>query len=96
MRQQQIDGILITCPTREDVEALKVGDLAPNCFGGMAIVKEITYRGVNLKGKAYVGYYAAFGDNNGSISGSLIENQTVSTVPLINRYHQACLAPKLS
>ena len=46
------------CPTREDVETLQVGDLAPDCFGGMSEVTEICYRVVNPQGRLVVGYYA--------------------------------------
>lgn len=94
MNQHTVNGILITYPTREDVESLQVGDFAPDCFGKMSKVVKITYRGTNVHGKAYVGFYTEFGDNKSSMSGSLVEDEVVSTVPLARVYRQAHLAPK--
>jgi len=70
-----------------------VGDLAPDCFGKMARVTSITFRGVDVKGKAFVGYYTEYGENNGAISGSMKEDETVSTIQITQAFKQACLAP---
>ena len=93
MRQTTINGVLVTRPTRDDIESLQVGDLAPDCFGKMSPVTSIIYRGVNVKGKAFVGFYTAFGENNSSISGSMTEDETVSTIQITQAFKQACLAP---
>ena len=42
-------------PSREDISNLKVGDIAPSSFGPKKVV-EISYRGLNINDKAYVGY----------------------------------------
>ena len=88
MNQKIIDGLLITKPTRQDVESLKVGDIAPNCFGDNGTVKEITYRGIDIHGKAYVGYYVTWHDDTSRISESLKENEVLSTVPLTEKYNR--------
>ena len=44
-------------PSRNDINALKVGDLAPNAFGSMAEVVEITCRRDDIEGKRFVLYY---------------------------------------
>lgn len=93
MRQSTVDNVLVTRPTREDVESLQIGDLAPDCFGKMSPVTSITYRGTNVHGKAFVGFYTAFGDNNGAISGSMVEDETVPTIQITQAFKQACLAP---
>lgn len=48
---------LLVMPTRDQVLALKVGDLAVDAFGRMSKVIEITARSVDWKGRAYVCYY---------------------------------------
>lgn len=96
MRQQVINQVLVTRPTRDDILSLQVGDLAPDCFGKMSPVTSITYRGTNVKGKAFIGYYTAFGDNNGAISGSMVEDETVPTIQITHAFKQARLAPVIS
>jgi hypothetical protein len=76
---------IMLIPTREQVEWLKEGDLALNCFGRMVPVVRIAYRGVDINGRAYVGFYTAFGQN-GTLSGSYKEGELVRTVPLCSRY----------
>ncbi len=88
MNQKTIDGLLITKPTRQDVDSLKVGDIAPNCFGDNGIVREITYRGVDIHGKLYVGYYVTWHDETSRISSSLKEDEVLSTLPLTNRFNR--------
>lgn len=93
MRQQVINTVLVTRPTREDIESLQIGDLAPDCFGKMSPVTSIIFRGTNVHGKAFVGFYTEYGENNGAISGSMTEDETVSTVQITQAFKQACLAP---
>ncbi len=93
MRQQVINQVLVTNPTRDDINSLQVDDLAPDCFGKMARVTSITYHGTNVHGKAFIGYYTEFGDNNGAISGSMTEDEIVATVQISQTFKQACLVP---
>lgn len=51
-------------PELADVENLQVGDLAPTAFGGLSEVTRIIYRGVDVNGKAYVGYMAAMSESD--------------------------------
>ena len=74
-------------PTLDDIESLQVDDLIPDCFGTLSPITSITYRGVDVHGKAYVGYYTKFGDN-ASISGSLKEGENLATVPMTEKYHR--------
>ena len=76
-------------PTREDVQGLKVGDYAPDCFGREAEVIEITYSGDDIHGRAYVGYYTAFGSNHGRISMSVKQDCIVSTVRVSDLFTSA-------
>lgn len=81
-----IDGLLVVKPTRQDIESLQVGDYAPNCFGKFGIVNKIAYRGIDVNGKAYVGYYVQWHGDGSSISETLKENRILMTVPLSNKY----------
>lgn len=81
-----IDGLLVVKPTRQDIESLQVGDYAPNCFGKFGKVNEISYRGIDVNGKAYVGYYVQWHGDDSSISESIKEDNIVMTVPLSNKY----------
>lgn len=73
-------------PTRKEVEAVKVGSMAPNCFGEMAEVKEVFGRGDDINGKAYVCYYTYFGKDGGSISNSLKEDELLRSVAACRNY----------
>jgi len=68
-------------PTRETVDNLKVGDLVINCMGRLAEVTEITARGLDIHGKAYVCFYQKFGENS-TMSHSFKEGKLVRTVQL--------------
>lgn len=74
-------------PTRHDIENLKVGDTVPNCFGRLGTIVEISYRGYDINGMAYVGYYVTWHDGDSRISDSLKENQVNMTVPLSEKYN---------
>lgn len=76
-------------PSRSDIESLKVGDMAINPFGKMMEAVDIYARGVDAKGRAWVLYYTAHGDQNGRISGSMTEGELVRTVPLTFRHTSA-------
>ena len=72
-------------PTKEWVLGLKVGDLAPDCFGKLSRVVRIFCRGTNFKGQPYVGFYTEWGDG-GSVSGTATAGEVIPTVPLTNLY----------
>jgi len=75
----------IYIPTRSQIEALKEGDLAPDCFGNWRRVTRIYGRGADVKGKMYVCYYTEFGPTS-SISNSLKEGEIHRTVTLTGKY----------
>lgn len=92
MKQQLFDGILITRPTRDDIESLSVGDLAPTVFGDMRKVTRIFASGMDTRGKVYVCYYT---ENEGfSISGSMTEGEPVATIPAGSEYNTTDRYPK--
>jgi hypothetical protein len=72
-------------PTIDDVNDLQEGDMVPDCFGRLSPVMSITYRGNDVHGKAYVGYYTKFSDN-ATISGSMKEGEYLATVPMTSKY----------
>jgi hypothetical protein len=74
----------IFVPTRAEIEALKEGDPAPDCFGNWRPVTKIYARGDDVKGKAYVCYYTEFGPG-ASISNSLKEAELHRTVALTGK-----------
>lgn len=93
MNQQIIDGILVTRPTQDDILNLKVGDLAPDCFGRMSKVVEIYALSKDVKGKWFVCYYVEFGPN-AKISESLKEGEPLSTVPATAKWSRSENIPK--
>ena len=66
--------ITMNMPTKADIENLKVGDLAPASFGPSKKVIEIIYRGTDVNGKAYVGYYVELSPTS-SLSHSLQQDR---------------------
>ncbi len=71
-------------PTRADIEALQVGDLAPSSMStddpdGFEIVTEITHKGVDIHGKAFACYYTRFGEG-ATISTSMKEDELYRTL----------------
>jgi len=75
----------IYIPTRSEIEALKEGDLAPDCFGQWRRVTKIFSRGDDVNGKAFVCFYTEFGPG-ASISNSLKEGEINRTVALKGKY----------
>jgi len=73
---------------KEKIQTLKAGDFAPDCFGNLVKVVEISFRGVDVNGLAYVGYSTEFGPNS-SISNSMKEGKILRTVDLSNHYTSA-------
>jgi hypothetical protein len=82
---KNIDMPEIYIPTRSEIEALKEGDLAPDCFGHWRRVTRIYARGNDVNGKAYICYYTEFGPG-ASISNSLKEGEINRTVALTGKY----------
>ncbi len=72
-------------PTRAEIEALKEGDKAPDCFGHLNKITRIYSWGDDLNGRAYVCYYTEFGPG-ASISNSLKETEINRTVALTGKY----------
>jgi hypothetical protein len=75
----------IYIPTRSEIEPLKEGDLAPDCFGQWRRITRIYARGYDVNGRAYVCYYTEFGPE-ASISNSLKEGEINRTVALTGKY----------
>jgi hypothetical protein len=75
----------IYIPTRSEIEALKEGDLAPDCFGNWRRVTKVYARGDDVNGKAYVCFYTEFGPG-ASISNSLKEGEINRTVALTGKF----------
>jgi len=67
-------------PTDEWITKLSPGDLAPDCFGHWSKVVEITYRGVDQGGQAYVGAWLELG-LVATISHSYKVGRPVATIP---------------
>jgi hypothetical protein len=59
-------------PTREDVEGVVVGSLAPDPFGQLKEVTKVFGQGDNVDGEAYVCYYTKL--HGSSVSGSLVQD----------------------
>jgi len=73
---QQMPEIWKT-PTKEEIEALQVGDLAPTCFGTMERITEIFGRGQDLEGLTYVCYFHQWGATS-TMSMSLKAGQEIA------------------
>jgi len=74
-------------PSRKYVESLSEGDLALNPYGRPAKVLKITYRGDDIKGKAYVGVELENGENS-TITHSFKEGELVLTLD-VTRFHNS-------
>lgn len=62
-------------PTRAEIDALQVGQLAPDCFGRLAEVKSIYARSDDINGKRFVCYYTVFGSGGSTCSMSQKEGE---------------------
>jgi len=78
----------IFMPTREQVQSLKVGDFALDCFGKMREVVEVYGRGDDIHGKAYVCFYTEWGLSS-RISNSMKEDEILRTLPVCREYKSA-------
>ena len=75
-------------PSRKYVESLKVGDLAVNPYGRLSKVVNITYRGDDIKGRAYVGVELENGEYS-TITSSYKEGELVRTLALSAQFTSA-------
>lgn len=66
--------------TREWIDSLKIGSLAPDSFidkvRALRPISRISFKGTSIHGKRYVGYYVPFGVN-GWMSHSLLEGDVL-------------------
>lgn len=65
--------VIARVPEASDVESLKVGDMAPDCFGGLQEVVCIDHKGVDITGRPFVAYTLKFHESS-TISGSMKAN----------------------
>lgn len=72
-------NVLVVKPTRQQVQDLKVGDLAIDCFGRVRPITQIYAQGDNIHGKAYVCTYVKFHEGS-EVSMSFQEDEIVRTL----------------
>jgi hypothetical protein len=75
----------IKIPTRKEIEDLKPGDLALDCFGKYNEVVEIYAKREDINGRLFACFYTKFGEN-ATISGSYKEDRLIRTIPLSGKY----------
>ncbi len=75
-------------PTREDIDALEVGDMAPNAFGELAEVVDVSARRDDIHGARFVCYSTRFGPTS-SMTMSLKQDAVARTVALCNVLNSA-------
>lgn len=75
----------IYIPTRSEIETLKEGNLAPDCFGNWRRITRIYARDDDMKGRAYICYYTKFGPG-ATISNSLKAGKINRTVALTGQF----------
>ena len=80
--------MMIFMPTREQVQSLKVGDFALDCFGKMREVVEVYAQKDDIIGRAFVCYYTKTSETS-STSMSMKEDEIVRTADLCNKYKSA-------
>lgn len=87
MKTQDSTGRIFLIPTREEIEQLKVGDDALDCFGKWSRVTDIICGGrEDVKGKLFICFYTAM-THSGEISGTYKEGELVRTVSLSSYYN---------
>lgn len=69
---------MLYIPTRSEIEAMQVGDMAMDCFGKKANVSQITVKSEDVNGKLFVHYYTD--SANGRTSMSMKEDELVRHV----------------
>lgn len=76
--------ITLWVPTVDDVAAVAVGEEMADAFGSVREVTEVTYRGVDIKGRPVVCFRTQFGPTS-EISGSLKAGELVRNT-LVTKY----------
>jgi hypothetical protein len=79
---------VVLIPTREQVQSLKVGDLALSYWGTWVQVTRIFGQGDDTKGHAYVCFVTESGPTSGSTN-SYKEGELVRTAALCQKYSDA-------
>ena len=74
-------------PTRATIEHIEPGTLMLNCFGKLARVKEVTARGEDVNGLAYVCTRLESGTGHGTISESYKEGELLRTTDLCCKFN---------
>ena len=72
-------------PSRAWLDSLCTGKVAPNCFGELRYVMEVSFHGVNIDGKGYVGVYLHNGETS-TISASYTEDRLHLSLLITNRH----------
>jgi hypothetical protein len=72
-------------PTEAWIAGLQVGDMAPDAFGQLAEVVEITARDVNVKGQPFICLYTRLSDTS-RMSGSFTAGQLHRTTKITARH----------
>ncbi len=70
---------MLYIPTLHDIESLKVGDMAMDCFGKTNEVIRIEHKGKDINGKLFVCYHTYFSHAT-TISMSMKEDELVRHV----------------
>jgi len=70
---------MLYIPTRQDIESLKVGDMAMDCFGRMRPIISIRFQGNSADGQAYIGFSVEFGPHS-TVSNVYREDELVRHV----------------
>ena len=79
---------IVHVPTRREVQNIRRGSHVLDCFGSWSEVAEVTGRGDDVKGRAFVCCSIKWGDTS-TISGSFKEGELVRTVALTARHTSA-------
>jgi hypothetical protein len=72
-------------PTREDVQAIEIGSMAPSCFGDLHEVVEVTAKREDIHGKLFCCYYTEFGPTS-RISNSVKEDELLRDVSTVRAH----------
>ena len=83
---KKLNHPILHIPTRDEVASLKIGDYSLDCFGQMAEVVRVSFRGQDMLGRAYVGYYTRSRSGNGSTSMSIKQGCITRTAALSCKY----------
>lgn len=77
---------IIDFPTQLDIQNMKIGDSAVDCFGQMSTVVEISCIREDIHGVMFCCYWTQFGEGNSRISNSRKEGHITRTAGLSRMY----------